>query len=194
MSRVAMLARRPDNRDRLRPVRVRSRSGQGRRQRLHLRRRRLSLFVWRTRQFRRSGRCARSLFPSRSVGGDRVRDDGRQISIWLFPDPHPGERASFRLDPASRADRDNEQRPQGTWAARVSRATEGTKSTKGTKNLETSLLTSFCALCAFCAFCGYFFLAGTVKTSFSFLRTTSKVYVAGFGSVLNTETGLPLID
>src|ERR1044072_3120259 len=60
-----------------------------------------------------------------AAGGGRVTDDGRQKSVWLFPARRPGERASFRLDRDSRADRDNEQRPQGTWAVRGSLAAKG---------------------------------------------------------------------
>src|ERR1044072_5418896 len=144
MSRVAMLARRPDNRDRLPPIHARSRSGRGRRQRLRQRQRRLSPFVLRTRRFRKSGRCVRSLIPSQSAGGDKVRDGGRQKSVWLFPDPHPGERASFRQGLDSRADRDNEQRLQGTWAARLPLAPKKDKK----KKIRFSVL---CILCLFVA-------------------------------------------
>ena len=43
-------------------------------------------------------------------------------------------------------------------------------------------------------FCGYFFFVGTMTTSFSLLRTTSKVKEVGWVAGLNKETGLPSID
>src|SRR6185503_4232954 len=192
MSRGARLVKQQRSPDRLKRDHVRSRSGRDRQQPSGRRRLRLSPSESPTRPFRKSGRCARSQSPTQSAGADTVKDVDRRRSAWPFPDLRPVRHVTLLPGLHSLRVRGNEQRPRGTWPLRVSLATKRHKNSRSRSSLQEQI--SLLLLPAPAPDACYFFLGASLTTSFSLLRTISKVSKPFAVVGLNEAAGLPSIN